>query len=83
MNTQARKLNFIEEYLRLNNPASLEKLEALLRRERQKELSSKLKPMSVAELNQRIKKSEADIKAGRVYTSEEVERYFKSKFKSH
>jgi len=82
MNIQVRKLNFIEEYLRLSNQSSLEKLEALLRKERKKELALKLKPMSVEELNERIKQSEKDITAGRVYTHDEVKAHYKNKFKA-
>jgi predicted transcriptional regulator len=81
MNIQVRKLNFIEEYLRLGNQSSLEKLEALLKKERKKELASKLKPISIVELRERIKLSEEDIKAGRVYTHDEVKARFKNKFK--
>lgn len=53
-----------------------------LKKEKQKKLVVKLKPMTIEELKERVKKSEEDIKAGRVYSHEEVKAHFKNKFKA-
>ncbi len=52
------------------------------RKEKQKKPVIKLKPMTIEELKERVKKSEEDIKEGRVYTQEEVKAHFKNKFKA-
>jgi hypothetical protein len=52
------------------------------RKEKQKKPVIKLKPMTIEELKERVKKSEEDIKAGRVYSQEEVKAHFKNKFKA-
>jgi hypothetical protein len=46
-----------------------------------KGLALKLKPMSIEELKEKIKQSEEDIKAGRIYSHDEVKAHFKNKFK--
>jgi hypothetical protein len=56
-------------------------LNTLLKKEKKKRLALKLKPMSIEELKERIRQSEEDIKAGRVYTHDEVKAHFKNKFK--
>lgn len=76
MDIQTKKLQFIEEYLRLTNEEIVEKLANVLRKEKQKALKATAKPMSYEELADKLAKSEADIASGRVYSQQEVEAYF-------
>ena len=81
MNIQAKKIHFLEEYLRLNDESIIDKLEETLRRERKKELSEKMKPLTKHDLQQKLERSEKDIAEGNLYVQEDVETYFKKKGK--
>lgn len=79
MDIQTRKVQFIEEYLRITDESLLDKLSDLLRKERQKRLKAALRPMSQQELADKLERSQQDIQAGRVHTQAEVEAYLKSR----
>lgn len=79
MDIQTRKMQFIEEYLRITDESLLEKLTLLLRKERQKQLKATLRPMSQEELVEKLERSENDIAAGRVYSQSEVEAHLRSR----
>ena len=81
MNTQIQKLSFIEEYLKITDESILDKLAALLKKERQKKLKNQLNPMTMEELQDRLHRSEEDIRQGRIFTQAEVESHFKNKFR--
>ena len=81
MDLQTRKLSFMEEYLRLNDEALIDKLTALLKKERQKNLRKQLHPMSAQQLADKLERSEADIKAGNLHSQAEVEQYLKKRRK--
>jgi hypothetical protein len=81
MDIQTRKMQFIEEYLRITDESLLEKLSVLLRKERQKQLKTRMQPMSQDELAAKLDRSEDDIQAGRVYSQSEVEAHLKSRRK--
>lgn len=66
MDIQAAKLDFVQEFLRLNNEQSITKMMELLRQEKVKQYESALKPMSQQELNAMMDDAEADVTAGRV-----------------
>jgi hypothetical protein len=66
MDIQARKIHFVQEFLRVADDELVTKLENLLRIEREKKLSKDLYPMSLNEFNEIIEKSEGDIISGRV-----------------
>lgn len=76
---QTRKLQFIEEYLRLINEEIIEKLEKLLVKERRKSLTNKLTPMSIEEFYLRNKTSQGELKSGKLIAQNEVEKYFDDK----
>ena len=71
MDIQTRKIEFVQELLKLENEELLTQLEDLLH---SKNLSknSDLKPMSVAELNKRIDQAMDDSKNNRLTTSDEL-----------
>lgn len=79
MDIQAHKLEFLSEYLRINDEELLLKLSTLLRRERQKRVKGYLQPMTQEELSNKLKKSENDIQEGKVMSQLEIEAYFKNK----
>lgn len=66
MDIQARKILFVQEFLRIADDEIVTKLEGLLRIERKKKLEAELHPMTLKEFNEIIDKSEDDIKFGRV-----------------
>ncbi|MEI6596165.1 MAG: hypothetical protein WCO28_11430 [Bacteroidota bacterium] len=72
MDIQTKKINFIEEFLRIQNEGVINLLEAVLKKEKSKLYKESLKPMTLDELNLRITEAEQDIKEGRVYTTDEL-----------
>ncbi|MBW6480911.1 MAG: hypothetical protein K0B37_15885 [Bacteroidales bacterium] len=66
MDIQARKLNFIQEFLRITDEKLIARLEHLLHNERRKETERDLSPMSAEEFDQMIDQSEKDVETGRV-----------------
>lgn len=66
MDIQARKIHFVQEFLRVADDELVTKLEMLLRVERKKKLENELRPMTLKEFNDIIDKSEDDFKNGRV-----------------
>jgi len=72
MDIIVRKLNFIQEFLKISDEELIEKLEKTLRVERKKLVESDLKPMSIAEFNSMINASEDDFTNGRANEVHEV-----------
>lgn len=66
MDIQARKIQFVQEFLRIADDELVAKLENLLRVERKKKLDEELNPMTLEELNEMIDNSEEDNKNGKV-----------------
>lgn len=66
MNIEARKIEFIQEFLKLQSEEAISKLEKVLLKEIEHIGERKTKPMSTRELNQRIDKSMEDSKKGRL-----------------
>lgn len=72
MSILARKMTFIQEFLRISDEELIEKLENLLKAERIKRAEKDIKPMSMAEFIEMIEKSEDDAKNGRVTDSKDL-----------
>lgn len=66
MNIEARKIEFIQEFLKLQSEDAISKLEKVLLKERTHSKDDVAKPMSKQELNNRIDKSMEDSKNGRL-----------------
>jgi hypothetical protein len=66
MDLPARKIQFVQEFLRVADDELVTKLERLLRTERKKKLKVELSPMTMKEFNEIIDKSEDDFKNERV-----------------
>jgi hypothetical protein len=60
MDIHARKLHFVQEFLRVADEELVGKLERLLRTERKKKLDKDLLPLTLKELNEIVDKSEDD-----------------------
>lgn len=72
MDIVARKLNFVQEFLRISDEDLVDKLEKFLRTERKKRVDKEVKPMTMNEFNQMIEKSEDDVTNGRVTEAREL-----------
>ncbi|MGJ3236236.1 hypothetical protein [Marivirga sp.] len=72
MNLEARKISFIEEFLKLQNEDIISSLEQLLKKRRAESIEEKIEPMSIEALNERIDKSMEDSRKGRVIKAEDL-----------
>jgi hypothetical protein len=66
MDIEARKLHFIQEFLRVSDDELVTKLERLLKMERKKKLEEEIRPMTLKKFNETIDKSEDDFANARV-----------------
>ena len=72
MNLEARKIEFIQEFLKLQSEEAISKLENVLKKEKDTSDERLFNPMTIDELNKRIDKSESDFKNNRFKTSSEL-----------
>ena len=68
MDLQTRKIEFVQEFLKLQSEEVIAQFEKLLKEKTENEF----KPMSVSELNARIDQSESDFKNGKFKTTSEL-----------
>lgn len=72
MNIEARKIEFIQEFLKLQSEEAISKLEKILKMEVETGEEQFFKPMTIDDLNKRIDKSEMDFKNSRFKSSSEL-----------
>jgi len=72
MDIQTRKINFVQEFLRLRNIKLIEKLEKILLEDKAIDYEANLKPLSIDNFNQMIDKSIEDAKQGNVVNAREL-----------
>lgn len=72
MNLEARKIEFVQEFLKLQSEASILRLEKILRKEKDSSDNLEVEPMNQDELNKRIDQSEADFQNNRFKSSAEL-----------
>jgi len=72
MDIQTRKINFVQEFLRLRNIKLIEKLEKILLEDKAKEYEANLKPISIDNFNKMIDKSIDEVKQGKVVNTREL-----------
>ncbi|WP_445733746.1 hypothetical protein [Mariniflexile sp.] len=72
MNIEARKIEFIQEFLKLQSEEAISKLEKILKKEKNTSDERVFNPMTIEELNKRIDQSESDFKNNRFKTSSEL-----------
>ena len=72
MDIQTRKLNFVQEFLRLRNIKLIEKLEKILLEDKAKDYEANLKPLSLDSFNKMVDKSLDDTKQGNFVDAREL-----------
>jgi len=74
MDIQAKKIHFVQEFLRIKNEQLIENLEKFLHVERKRIFEEKIKPMSMDKFNEMIDKSEEDSKNGRLTSAKDLKK---------
>jgi len=77
MDIQTRKINFIQEFLRLRNTKLIEKLEKILLEDKAKDYETNLKSFSNNNFNKMVDKSLEDAKQGNVVNARELKESIK------
>lgn len=72
MNIEARKKEFIKEFLKIQSEEVILRLEKLLEKENKSSKKEMIRPMSIEDLNFRIDQSIDDSKNGRLIHSEDL-----------
>mgnify|MGYP000096472860 CR=1 FL=1 len=66
MNIEARKIEFVQEFFKLQSEKAISKFEKLLKKEKEQNSIDNVEPMTSVELNARIDKSLQDSKNGKL-----------------
>lgn len=74
MTVEARKLNFIEEFLKVTDENLLTQMEDLMLNAKKKNHEQHLKPMSMDEFLRMTETAKEEVNAGRVTTHEDLKR---------
>lgn len=72
MDLQTRKLELIQEFLKIQNEDVILRLEKILKIENYKSEQENLKPMTIEQFNSRIDQSMEDSKNGRLIEGKEL-----------
>lgn len=72
MNLEARKIEFVQEFLKLQSEEVVSRLEKILRKEKNTSDARIFEPMTQEELNKRIDQSESDFRNNRFKNSSEL-----------
>jgi hypothetical protein len=78
MDIQTRKINFIQEFLRLRNIKLIEKLEKILLEDKAVNYETNLNPMSIDDFNAMIDQSVEDAKQGKVISAQDLKESVKT-----
>ncbi|TXD81678.1 hypothetical protein ESY86_16775 [Subsaximicrobium wynnwilliamsii] len=72
MNLETRKIEFVQEFLKLQSEDAIARLEKLLEQQKMTPDQKRVAPMTQAELNKRIDQSESDFLNNRYKSSAEL-----------
>lgn len=72
MDLQTRKLELIQEFLKIQSEEVISRLEKILKKENKKAEQEDFKPMSMEEFNSRIDQSMEDSKNGKLIEASEL-----------
>lgn len=72
MNLETRKIEFVQEFLKLQNEEVVSRFEQILKTEKEASVNQLLEPMTQNELEKRIDQSEADFLNNRFKNSSEL-----------
>ena len=76
MDLQSRKIEFVQDFLKLQSEEAISRLERLLKKEKKNVIGKEFKSMTKKELNKRIDQSESDFNNNRYKkTSELLSKY--------
>ena len=72
MNLEARKIEFVQEFLKLQSEEAVSRLEKILKKEKNASEERIFEPMTQDDLNRRIDQSESDFKNNRFKSSSKL-----------
>jgi len=72
MDIQTRKIEFVQEFLKVQSEDLIKQLEKILKKEYKTSEKEEFKPMSIEELNERIDKSTEDSQNGRLIKASDL-----------
>lgn len=72
MNIEAQKIEFIQEFLKIQSEDVISRLEKILRKENNTLNENEFEPMTEEEINKRIDQSESDFRNNRFKSSSEL-----------
>lgn len=72
MNLEARKIEFVQEFLKLQSEESVTRLEKILSKEKNAANEQRFEPMTEDELNNRIDQSESDFRDNKFKSHSEI-----------
>ena len=72
MNLEARKIEFVQEFLKLQSEEAVSRLEKILKNERNAAEEDIFEPMTPDELNKRIDQSESDFRNNKFKSGSEI-----------
>lgn len=72
MNLESRKLEFIQEFLKLQSEETIALLEKILKKDTKSKINKAFKPMTQKELDNRIDQSETDFRKQIFRTSDDL-----------
>ena len=72
MDIQTRKIEFIQDFLKVQSVELISQLEALLRKENSSSNPNEFEPMTIEEFNNRIDSSMEDSKNGRLISASDL-----------
>jgi hypothetical protein len=72
MNIEARKLSFIQEFLRVQNEEIISVLEKLLKKQKSEQYNNDLKPMNLNQFNDEINQAMVDSENNRVIKASDL-----------
>lgn len=72
MDIQTRKIEFVQDFLKLQSEEIISQFEKLLKKTKKSNNIDNLKPFSLEELDERISKSEKDFENKRYKTTSEI-----------
>ncbi len=72
MNLEARKIEFVQEFLKLQSEEAVSRLEKILKKERNAAEERVFEPMTIKEFNSRIDQSMDDSVNGRLIETNEL-----------
>ena len=87
MNLEARKIEFVQEFLKLQSEEVVSRLERILRKEKDTSEERIFEPMTQNELNKRIDQSESDFKNNRFknhlcHTRQSISNWCRNEFRA-